>query len=123
MNYTLEELNQMYLEYKMERGDSSVTRYEFLSDEVFLINNFDKVLDKIILGCLCRAIRAIHEGKVQEYVDESQENYVSFINSLNYTWIFDRISFDEDEVLDCYFNEDKISFEEVDDLLTFYKGE
>ena len=122
MNYTLEELNQMYLEYKMERGDSSVTRYEFLSDEVFFINNFDKVLDKIILGCLCRTIRAIHEGKVQGYVDESQENYTSFINSLNYTWIFDRISFDEDEVLDCYFNEDKISFEEVDDLLTFYKG-
>ena len=55
------------------------TKYEWVASEIFGLSTYDGELDEIFVKKICEVCKCIADRKTFEYIEASQENYITYI--------------------------------------------
>lgn len=73
-----EQYAMAYKSYK-ECVECCDNKYEWAASKVFGLATYDGNLDKMFVEKICEVCKCIAERRTYEYIDESEENYITYI--------------------------------------------
>lgn len=78
MNDVKEQYKLAYLEYSTG-VECGMSKYEWAASEIFGLVTYDGDLDKLFVERICDVCKYIAAGKTFEFINMSEENYITFI--------------------------------------------